>query len=405
MDTARGDNTNTDAPATMPPPPDITLTVSCGHGETTRKVLATLPPMTGTLQVVPNHNPTTLATSVTLLGVVQFQVQASGHGDDTIVASLDDANGAAIPNPQLAIIQGDAPADSDWQSGTVLRKTIPTPGDNSIVWLGGASPTAYNVFGRGNPGDNPLQARVEAFPCYAIQGTASIQQAANVVKDVTDKLNSILEPIGQAISAKVEMTILPPTGTIQVTTGWQENSDNKTYYGWEALVGLNPLVGASLKFSSNLAALAAGACGVPPSLTQYAGGIVVAIEFGGQVGVSGRAARTGPGPLEMGVSASGQIWAQLSIAAVVGNPDVVSAQVVGASKTSFTLTINFSEQSGKGLVMNPSITWNGLVVSVSVVTNAYKKEMSNNQLCAWTLFDPWNPPWTPKDPWVLISSK
>jgi len=248
---------------------------------------------------------------------------------------------------------------------------------------------------------------VLAYPAYSIQGTANLQDAANVVQDITDKLNDIIKPFneaGKAAGYTTSVTILAPSGTLQVTLGWKESSDTTAYYGWEVIAGLNPFFGMSVKFTVNLLALAGTAVGVPTYLTQYAAGINVGLEFGGQFGLTDRVAQVGPGAIQGGLSANGQVWAQLSLAAVVGNKDVISAQIVGAAKTAFTLAVSVSGQPGKGIIMNPSLTWNGLVVSVSVITSAYGKEMTNNQLCAWTVMDPWSPPWQPDSPWVLIGN-
>jgi hypothetical protein len=198
------------------------------------------------------------------------------------------------------------------------------------------------------------------------------------------------------------VTTIAPSGTLQLSSGWQEYTDTTAYYGWQIVAGLSPFFGASITYTVNLLALAGTAIGVPAYLTQYAAGINIGLQIGGQLNLTDTVAQTGPGVIQGGLTVSGQLWLQLSASGVIGNKEVLSAQIVGAAKSGFTLAVSVSGQSGTGLIMNPSLTWNGLVVSVSVSTSAYGKEMTNNQLCAWTVFN--SVTWQPDSPWILIGS-
>ena len=203
--------------------------------------------------------------------------------------------------------------------------------------------------------------------------------------------------------------MLNPTGTLKFTCGWKENSDWQSYYAWEIVAGIEPLYGMSIKLTVNLLALAGTAIAIPAALTQYAAGINLSVEISGQVGVNGRAACVGVDgnsapTYDMGMLADGQISVQVSLSAVIGNKKVLSAQITGACKSGFTLAVTVSIRDGVGLVMNPSLTWNGLVVSVTVSTTAFNVEAANAQLGAWTIWNPWSPPWQPDSPWVLVGN-
>jgi hypothetical protein len=399
VDSARGDNTTTMAP-TAANPWVTSMTVSCGHGGRQVAASSQNPGSPGRLQIVPNTGQTVLQTGLTIQTYIQLQVQASSGGTDTIQAT-NNANG---PVPQLAITQGDSPADGDW-TGSLASQTISSPGDSSVVWLDGAQPTVYNVFARGDISDNaPIQIRVEAFPAYSVQGTVNLNVFNDLANLINQKLKDTIQPLtGGEVS--VEPQILLPAGNLQVSSGWKENTDWQAYYSWEVIAGIEPLFGMSLTVAPNLAAIAGSLVGIPPQITNYAANIFVSLQVGGQVGISGRMAKVGPGSIQGGIRPDGQLWLQIGLGAKVGNEQIVSAQITGSCKVSVTLKADLAYQSGAGggLILNPAVSFDGLTVTVRVVTSAGDVEVTNNELCTWTVIGPQGP-WQPDKPFVLIGN-
>jgi hypothetical protein len=249
-----------------------------------------------------------------------------------------------------------------------------------------------------------MEVQVEVFPAYSFQGTVNL----NLFRDVANAINEGLKTTlrrGLGGTVTIEPQVILPAGQLQVSAGWKEARDWRAFYGWEVQAGLEPLVGISLQIRPNFLAIAGTAVGIPPQLTDLAGSLFLHLQIGGSIGLSGRGARTAPDAYAIGVRGNGQIWIEVGIGGRAGNEDFISAEIVGSSRTGVTLSANVDYTTGErgGITFNPKLEWNGLTVTVRVITSAAGVEMTNNELITWTVFDPCTI-YEPEQPFVLIGN-
>ena len=371
-----------------------TLDVSCGHSPARHAV-------NGRLQIVPDQGATTITTALTIRQLVQVSVQQKGRGNDTINVRMTNHEGSNCQK-QVALTQGGAPADSEWRGGTSLSQTVPTPGGSSL-WLDGVDPTVYHAYGRGRPDESPASVQIEAFPCYGCTGSVNINFFRDAANAINDGLKRTVRRGLGAIEIEPQLTL--PSGQMSFSCGWKEHTDWRAFYAWELQAGLEPLIGVALQVRPNLLAIAGTAVGIPPQLTNYAASIFVHLMIGGSVGISGRVAKVGPENMEGGIRANGQVFLELGLGARVGDENLLRAELTGSGRTGITLSTNFSYRSGPGggLMLQPQLDWNGLSVTVRLVTHAFGAEMTNNELVTWQVFDNLTI-WQPPQPWYIIAN-
>jgi hypothetical protein len=340
-----------------------------------------------------------------MAGQLKISCTQNTGGTDTLQAAIiisgggsGSGSGSGAPVPQIAITQNNPPADSDWQNGTSLSQSIPTPGSTDY-WTMNTQPTLWQVFARGNPDDLPQRVQVETYPAYSVSGSVDDSFFKTVSKDINDSCQSVL----QAMQGKVPVTICPqiqlPSGTLSVAVGWQENSDWTAVYVLTINAQINPLLGLGVKFSVNALDIAALLVDVPPSITEYLGAIVFSFEISGQISVSGSVTFKG-GAVSGSLGPGGQISITVGAQAKAGNEQVVSADITASLSGGIKWSGTLDPPAAGGLVLHQTIQLTAVTGTITATLTAFGVGGSNQQQTTlWPASDPAKlPDWTLIDP-------
>jgi hypothetical protein len=368
VDAARGDNTNTTAD-----PVNITLQVQCGHTTSGIRQEAGNPGADGRLMIVPSSGQTTVGTTLTCMGGgLKINATVNSGGTDAMQATISDNSGNGVPNPQIAITQNDPPADSDWVTGMTATQSIPTPGDTGL-WLGSAQAATWKVFARGNPDDTPVVVEVDAYPAYSLSGSISTDFFQQMLNDFTDGYKQMMSNL----PIQVTPVFQAPTGSLQVSCGWAENTDWQAYYAWKITGQLNPLFGVGVKFSANALALAGMMVDIPPSLTQYLGAIILSFEIDGAVSIGVNYGCTGPSTNTGSFTPTGGISVTVAGEARAGDKKLASADAILSGTAGINWNGTLTSPSAGGVLLQHNLQFTGVVASFKLNFTAFGVESKN----------------------------
>ena len=384
-----GDGTGTNAVAT---PITVAMKVRCGHTSLGIREVDGNPVM-ARLQIVPTTGQTTISDSFSCLGGrLKIGISKVFGGTDTVESTLflsggtDESGGSGAADPQIAITQNNPPADSDWQSVLTRTTSIPSPDTNSN-WTPDAQPTLWQVLGRGHSDDIPVRVQVEAYPSLNVSGSISGDFFKVVAQDINDQMRQLLVLMNQ-LPVQVVPQIQLPAGTLSVSWGWQENSDWTACHGLTINAQINPLVGVGVQFKVNALALAAMVADVPPSISKYLGAVILGFGISGQINVNGAVIFKGPN-VSGSLGPSGQIDFTVEGEAKAGDPDVIGTGVKLSSTAGIKWTGTLDPPSSGGLVLHQTLTFTGLVGSVSVTLKAFGiEDTGNQQITIWPAGSP-----------------
>lgn len=265
------------------------LNVECEHG---RK-----PGPSNELQVVPSRGGS--EDQVTLewgFGEVTLGARISkvSGGEEEVLANVE-TNSGSKDGEILRTEQSGPPPSDGWEQGGKNNYVLSSPQQTPIS-PSKCTPHHYYIHGRGCD-DVHQTVTVEAFP--ADQSTYELRLEG--LKEVVKQANKALEMIFKKSWGPVDFNvkIKEPSGHLTVSTGWDEHTDWRAFYGIQADAGLDPVFGLDFSFQVSLAKVASnvglGSIGIPPPVSSWIGDhlgdyiadILAAVGVGPQLSIKG----------------------------------------------------------------------------------------------------------------------
>lgn len=216
-------------------------------------------------------------------------------------------------------------------------------------WISTVTPKRYRAVASTTCGGKSRTFDVSVYP----SDTVSVSLSKETCKSLVRKLKGVLKVL-QAWLPRVEFDLLMGGG--EITAGWQEDEHSHlAFYGYEGLVGFNPLVGGALEIPFGPTA------SIPKWVKKY-GDFYLFVRFKGGLNVNGKFARQGPRRYVGGLNGTGYIRGAIGAKIFLMNEKTVKVDVSGGTGIAGKAEALFGDPPEASIALE----WEGLSADITI---------------------------------------